>query len=454
MPLSIVILAAGKGTRMRSTRAKVLHPLGGRPLLKHVIDTSRSLDPREIYVVVGYGSEQIKQQLESESVVWVEQTEQQGTGHAVQQAIPFIPTDDDILIVYGDIPLIRSETLRQVVDSLPSVSLCLLTAVLDNPDGYGRIVRDSNGKLVSIVEQKDASVEQCVIAEINTGILAASATELGRLLEGLDCDNAQGEYYLTDVVARASDAGLDMSSIVIADFVEVSGVNDRRQLATMERVYQRARASELMLRGVTLADPARIDIRGETSVGRDSTIDVNCVFIGENIIGENVTIGPNCTISNTHIGDNTVIEANCVIENAKIAGHCAIGPFARMRPGAVLSDQVRIGNFVEIKNSHIGVGSKVNHLAYVGDSEVGENTNIGAGTITANYDGANKHCTQIDSDVSIGANTVLVAPVKIGEGATVGAGSTISRNVGKNELVTTRARLRTVENWQRPKKSK
>lgn len=452
MPLSIVILAAGKGTRMRSTRAKVLHPLGGRPLLKHVIDTSRSLDPREIYVVVGYGSEQIKQQLESESVVWVEQTEQLGTGHAVQQAIPLIPTDDDILIVYGDVPLIRSETLRRVVDSLPSVSLCLLTAVLDNPDGYGRIVRDSNGKLLSIVEQKDASVEQSAITEINTGILAANAADLGGLLEALDCDNAQGEYYLTDVIASGSGAGLDMSSIVIDDIVEVSGVNDREQLATMERVYQRSLAGELMLCGVTLADPARIDIRGQTSVGRDSTIDVNCVFIGENILGENVTIGPNCTISDTHIGDHTVIEANCVIEKSRIAEHCAIGPFARMRPGAVLSDQAKIGNFVEIKNSHIGVGSKVNHLAYVGDSEVGENTNIGAGTITANYDGASKHSTHIDNDVSIGANSVLVAPVKIGEGATVGAGSTISRNVGKNELVTTRAKLKTVENWRRPKK--
>jgi bifunctional UDP-N-acetylglucosamine pyrophosphorylase/glucosamine-1-phosphate N-acetyltransferase len=453
MPLSIVILAAGKGTRMRSARAKVLHPLGGRPLLKHVIDTARSLDPREIYVVVGHGSAAIRQQLAAESVVWVEQVEQQGTGHAVQQAIPLIPTDDDILIVYGDVPLIRSETLQQVVDSLHNVSLCLLTAVLENPDGYGRIVRDSNGELVSIVEQKDASVEQCAIAEINTGILAANATDLGGLLEALDCDNAQGEYYLTDVIASGSGAGLDMSSIVIDDFVEVSGVNDREQLATMERVYQRARASELMVRGVTLADPARIDIRGETSVGRDSTIDVNCVFIGKNTIGENVTIGPNCAISNSHIGDHAVIEANCVIENARIEQHCAIGPFARLRPGAVVADQVRIGNFVEIKNSHIGVGSKVNHLAYVGDSEVGENANIGAGTITANYDGANKHSTHIENDVSIGANSVLVAPVKIGEGATVGAGSTISRNVGKNELVTTRAKLRTVKNWQRPKKT-
>jgi len=452
MSLSIVILAAGKGTRMRSAQAKVLHPLGGKPILQHVIDTSRSLDPREIYVVIGHGSEQIKQRLSSESVVWVEQAEQRGTGHAVQQAIPLIPADDNILIVYGDVPLIRPETLRRVVDSLQKTPLCLLTAVLENPAGYGRVVRDGNGDLVSIVEQKDASEQQRAIAEINTGILAANATELGALLENLDCDNAQGEYYLTDVIAGGNDSGLKMSSIEVTDFVEASGINDREQLATMERVYQRSLAGELMAQGVTLADPARIDIRGETCVGRDSTIDINCVFLGKNIIGENVTIGPNCTISNSQIGDNALLEANCVIDNATIGEHCAIGPFARMRPGSVLSERAKIGNFVETKNSHIGAGSKVNHLAYVGDSEVGEKVNIGAGTITANYDGANKHRTQIGDHVSVGANAVLVAPISIGAGATVAAGTTISRNVGEKELVITRAKTKTVENWHRPQK--
>ncbi len=452
MSLSIVILAAGKGTRMRSRQAKVLHHLGGKPLLKHVIDTSRTLDPREIYVVIGHGGEQIKQHLASEPVTWVEQIEQRGTGHAVQQAMPLIPPDDNILIVYGDVPLIRPETLQRVVDSLQNAPLCLLTAVLENPAGYGRIVRDSGGNLVSIVEQKDADVQQRAIAEINTGILAARAATLGALLEGLDCDNAQGEFYLTDVIAGGNGAGLKMSSIEVADFVESSGVNDREQLAGMERVYQRSLASELMAKGVTLADPARIDIRGEIHVGRDSTIDINCVFLGKNIIGENVTIGPNCTILDSQIGDNAVVEANCVIDNATIAGHCAIGPFARMRPGSVLSERAKIGNFVETKNSHIGVGSKVNHLAYVGDSEVGEKVNIGAGTITANYDGANKHRTQIGNDVSVGANAVLVAPISVSEGATVGAGSTISRDVGKNELVITRAKTRTLKNWLRPKK--
>ena len=454
MPLSIVILAAGKGTRMRSSKAKVLHSIGGRPLLKHVIDTAKQLQPSGIHVVVGHGAEQVKTQLGNEPVSWVEQHEQNGTGHAVQQAMPHIPAEDDVLVLYGDVPLTRMETLRAVVESLEHTSLCLLTANLENPHGYGRIVRDDAGQLKAIVEQKDADNEQLAIKEINTGILAAKASMLLSMLDNLRCDNAQGEYYLTDVIGMCSDANEPMSAITVSDLNEISGINDRQQLATMERVYQSNCANRLMADGVTLLDPARIDVRGELHAGNDSVIDVNCIFTGDNTIGCNVVIGANCVIENSTIADDVTIEANCVIENATIGAHCSIGPFARVRPGTVLSEKAKLGNFVETKNSHIGVGSKVNHLSYVGDSEVAENVNIGAGVITANYDGANKHKTKIGNNSFVGSNSVLIAPIDVGEGCTVGAGSTVSKDVGDGELVFTRAKAKNVKNWQRPTKSK
>ncbi len=454
MPLNIVILAAGKGTRMRSSLPKVLHPVGGKPLLQHVVDTAKSLNPGKIYVVIGSGAEQVRQQLQDESVIWVEQLEQKGTGHAVQQVMPHIPAEEGVLILNGDVPLVRLQTLRPLVDTLKTVPLCLLTAMLDDPTGYGRIVRNKQGGMTAIVEQKDATAQQQTIAEINTGIIAARAGELSALLNRLDCDNAQGEYYLTSVIALGYRAGLRMASIAMDDFNEVSGINDRRQLAAMERFYQCARANALMAQGVTLADPSRIDIRGEISIGLDSVIDVNCVFNGQNTLGKNVRIGPNCVISNAQIDDNVVIEAHCVIDDAVIGACCVVGPFARVRPGTVLAEQAKIGNFVETKNSQIGRGSKVNHLSYVGDSDVGDHVNIGAGTITANYDGANKHRTQVGDNVSIGSNSVLVAPLVLGDGSTVGAGATITRDVADNQLVLTRAPLKKINGWQRPKKTK
>ena len=454
MPLSIVILAAGKGTRMRSETPKVLHDLGGKPLLKHVIDTAGRLNPSNIFVVIGHGGEQITEVLRDEPVHWVEQLDQLGTGHAVQQAIPQIPSGDNILILYGDVPLTRLETLTSVVESLDDSDFCLLTAELDDPSGYGRIIRDPNGNLAAIVEHKDSTLQQQAIKEINTGILAANGSELNHLLDQLNNNNAQGEYYLTDTVELARNAGLSLATITVNDIDEVSGVNDRVQLAKLERVYQHTLADRLMREGASLRDPARIDVRGELSVGCDSIIDVNCVFIGTNVVGENVSIGPNCTIVNSHIDNGAIIEANCVIENSVIGEQCAVGPFARMRPNTVLEKKSKLGNFVETKNSNIGVGSKVNHLSYVGDSDVAASVNIGAGVITANYDGANKHRTTISDEVFIGSNSVLVAPINVGKRSTIGAGSTLSKNVGEDELVFTRARAKTIAGWQRPKKDK
>ena len=452
MPLSVVILAAGKGTRMCSKHAKVLHLLAGKPLLKHVIDTASELQPDNIFVVVGHDKEQIKTILADEPITWVQQLEQKGTGHAMQQAAEHIPDQDDVLILYGDVPLGKSKTFKSVIKSLDEHALCLLTAVLENPNGYGRIVRDDSDNMVAIVEDKDASEDQRSIQEINTGIMAAKGGILKNLLSELRCDNAQGEYYLTDTIGLASDAKHSLATVSVDNIDETSGVNDRSQLARLERIYQRAIADKLMSQGVTLHDPSRIDIRGELAVGQDSSIDINCVFSGKNTIGKGVAIGPNCVISNTHIHDNAVIEANCVIENSVIGAHCNIGPFARMRPGTVLSEKAKLGNFVETKNSQIGVGSKVNHLSYVGDSDIADKVNIGAGVITANYDGANKHRTKIGDRVFIGSNSVLVAPININEGSTIGAGSTVTKNIGDNELVFTRAKARTVANWQRPKK--
>jgi len=452
MSLSIVILAAGQGTRMRSALPKVLHPIGGKPLLRHVINTASQLSPDSIHVVFGHGGDQVREVLADTDVSWIEQAEQLGTGHAVDQVMPLISDDNTVLVLYGDVPLITPETLQPMVEQAGSGKLSVLTAVLDDPCGYGRMVRDNEGRLTSIVEHKDASEEHLQIREINTGFLAAPAGMLRGWLSKLDNSNVQGEFYLTDVIAMAASDGVPVESVGAADEFEILGVNDRVQLATLERAYQRRLADQLMRAGVTLADPARIDIRGELFTGSDCSIDVNAVFEGNVRLGDGVCIGPNCVISNTRIGDATQVFANCVIEDACIGGSSRIGPFARIRPETELDERVHVGNFVEIKKSKIAAGSKVNHLSYIGDTHMGSGVNIGAGTITCNYDGANKHLTEIGNDVFIGSDTQLVAPVRVGDGATIGAGTTVTREVPAGELTLSRSPQKTIEGWRRPVK--
>ncbi len=454
MSLSIIILAAGQGTRMRSALPKVLHPLGGIPLLKHVIRTARQLDPARITVVYGHGGEQVREVLAEEAVEWVLQDRQLGTGHAVNQAMPSIPAEDTVLVLYGDVPLIQADTLAALVEKADAGQLAVLTAELDNPHGYGRMLRDESGRLVGIVEQKDASETQLDIREINSGFLAAPAGCLRGWLERLDNSNAQGEYYLTDIIAMAVTDGVPVESIRAAHEYEILGVNDRVQLAHLERVWQRLQAEALMRNGVTLADPARLDIRGDISVGQDCYIDINVVLEGRVVIGERVNIGPGCVIRNATIGDDVGVFAHCVIEEGEIGARCRIGPFARIRPETKLAEQVHVGNFVEIKKSAIARGSKINHLSYIGDTRMGSGVNIGAGTITCNYDGAHKHLTEIGDNVFVGSDTQLVAPVKVGDGATIGAGSTIVRDVPENELTLSRARQQTVSGWKRPVKGR
>jgi bifunctional UDP-N-acetylglucosamine pyrophosphorylase / glucosamine-1-phosphate N-acetyltransferase len=452
MSLSIVILAAGQGTRMRSELPKVLHPIGGMPLLRHVINTASQLDPDSIHVVFGHGGDQVRESLADANVVWIEQTEQLGTGHAVDQVMPSIDDNNTVLVLYGDVPLITPETLRPLVGQAAAGKLAVLTAVLDNPCGYGRMLRDDEDRLTGIVEHKDASEDQLLIGEVNTGFMAAPAGLLRSWLSKLDNANVQGEYYLTDVIAMAATDGVPVESASAADEVEILGVNDRLQLACLERAYQRRLADQLMRAGVTLADPARIDIRGELFAGRDCSIDINAVFEGSVRLGDGVCIGPNCVISNTRIGDGSQVFANCVIEEAIIGSSSRIGPFARIRPGTELDERVHVGNFVEIKKSKIAAGSKVNHLSYIGDTCMGSGVNVGAGTITCNYDGANKHLTEIGNDVFIGSDTQLVAPVKVGDGATIGAGTTVTREVPAGELTLSRSPQKTIEGWRRPVK--
>lgn len=454
MNLSIVILAAGQGTRMRSALPKVLHPLAGTPLLRHVINTAKLLNPDSIYVVYGHGGEQVREALADTGVAWIEQAEQLGTGHAVDQAISSISDDSTLLVLYGDVPLITAETLQPMVNQAGSGKLSVLTAVLDNPSGYGRMIRDGEGRLTRIVEHKDASDAELQIREINTGFLAAPAGLMRGWLSELDNSNVQGEYYLTDVIAMAAAAGVVVESASAADEFEILGINDRVQLAVIERVYQRRLAEELMRAGVTLADPARIDIRGELVTGSDCSIDINTVFEGKVRLGSGVRIGPNCVISNARIGDNTEVFANCVIEDASIGNSSRIGPFARIRPDTELGERVHVGNFVEIKKSKIATGSKINHLSYIGDTLMGSGVNVGAGTITCNYDGANKHLTEIGNDVFIGSDTQLVAPVKVGDGATIGAGTTVTREVSACELTLSRCPQKTITGWRRPVKKK
>ena len=438
---------------MKSALPKVLHKVAGRPMLHHVIGTAHQLGAETIHTVIGHGADQVRTVTPDSSVNWVEQSEQLGTGHAVAQALPDLPDDARVLVLYGDVPLTRVETLQAMVSDLDDQTLGLLTVTLADPAGYGRIVRDADGRVTSIVEQKDASESQRAIREVNTGILAVSARHLKAWLPTLSNANAQGEYYLTDIIAMAVEQGLTVSVAQPGDAYEVQGVNNRLQLAELERWYQRRQADRLMTEGATLADPSRVDVRGELTIGNDILIDVNVVFEGKVALGSNVSIGPGCVIKDAHIADGAEIKAHSVIEGAVVGANAQIGPFARLRPGTELASDTKVGNFVETKKAVVGQGSKINHLSYVGDASLGRNVNVGAGTITCNYDGVNKFKTEIGDGVFVGSNTSLVAPVRIATDATIGAGSTITRDVADNELAVARGRQRNVSGWERPKKS-
>ena len=450
--LDIVILAAGQGSRMKSSLPKVLHTVGGKPMLQHVIDNASTLSNSQVHVVIGHGAEKVRETLSEQNVEFALQTEQLGTGHAVAQAMPGVSDSGVVLVLYGDVPLTRSETMEELVKIAEQGRFGLLTVNLANPTGYGRIVRSDAGDVVAIVEQKDASEAERAITEVNTGILALPSALLKSWIPQLSSNNAQGEYYLTDIIAMAAEQGVQIQAIQPATEQEVQGVNNRMQQAELERWYQLGQAERLMLEGVSLADPARIDIRGEVSVGHDVSIDINVILEGKVSIGDNVTIEANCIIKDSTIGSGTYIKANSMLEKAVVAENCDIGPFARLRPGSHLANNAKVGNFVETKKVTIGEGSKVNHLSYIGDAEVGAGVNVGAGTITCNYDGVNKSITKIGDGAFIGSNSALVAPVKIGAGATVGAGSTITKEVEAEQLAVTRAKQINLNNWQRPVK--
>lgn len=449
--LDVVILAAGKGTRMRSNLPKVLHTLAGKPFLQHVLDRTREIDAAHVYVVVGHGAEAVKNAVQDSRISFIEQTQQLGTGHAVQQALPYFSEDSVVLILYGDVPLISSKTLKQLLAKVDD-GLALLTVNLPDPTGYGRIVRDATGKVVAIVEQKDADSAQQNISEVNTGVMAVRGGDLLNWLPLLSADNAQQEYLLTDIIAIAHQANRTIYTAQPESASEVMGVNDRQQQAQLEREHQATIAASLMRQGLTLMDPARFDCRGSLSVGQDCIIDVNCVFEGDCVLGDNVVIGPNCHIIASHIGNDVEIKSHSVLENASLGNRITVGPFARLRPQTELADDAKIGNFVEIKKAKIGKGSKVNHLSYIGDAEVGEQVNIGAGTITCNYDGANKFVTTIGDGVFVGSNTAIVAPVTLGENVTVGAGSVITSDVADGSLAVARSRQKNIPGWERPVK--
>ena len=451
-PLSIVILAAGQGKRMQSDIPKVLQPLAGMPMLAHVLGLAAKLTPASIHVVYGHGGERVRELFDNGQLRWALQAEQLGTGDALQQAMPQIPDAHQVLVLYGDVPLLLADTLRGLLSRAGARTIALLTAHLSDPSGYGRVVRDARGRLQRIVEDCDATAKQRLIREVSTGVLVASARFLKAWLARLKPRNAQSEYYLTDVVGMAVRQKLRVESVAAVDAAEVQGVNDRLQLALAEAEYRRRRARQLMSLGVTLIDPARVDLRGAIDVGRDVLLDVNVVIDGPVQLGDGVRIGPNCVLRNVVIGARTVLFANCVLQDAQIGSDCQIGPFTRMRPTVRIADGVHLGNFVEIKNSDIGAGSKVNHLSYVGDSTVGSKVNVGAGSITCNYDGANKWRTEIGDGAFIGSGAMLVAPVKIGNGATVGAGSTITEDAPADKLTLARSRQVTLEQWQRPRK--
>ncbi|HGM5551184.1 TPA: bifunctional UDP-N-acetylglucosamine diphosphorylase/glucosamine-1-phosphate N-acetyltransferase GlmU [Pseudomonas putida] len=453
MSLEIVILAAGQGTRMRSALPKVLHPVAGNSMLGHVIHSARQLDPQRIHVVIGHGADVVRERLAADDLNFVLQDKQLGTGHATAQAVPFINADT-VLILYGDVPLIEVETLQRLLKHVVPGQMGLLTVELEDPTGYGRIVRNAGGKVAAIVEHKDASEAQRAITEGNTGILAVPANRLADWMSRLSNNNAQGEYYLTDVIEMAVNDGLVVATEQPHDPMEVQGANDRKQLSELERHYQLRAGRRLMAQGVTLRDPARFDVRGEVTVGRDVLIDVNVILEGNVVIEDDVVIGPNCVIKDSTLRKGVVIKANSHIEGATLGEGSDAGPFARLRPGTVLEARAHVGNFVELKNARMGEGAKAGHLTYLGDAEIGARTNIGAGTITCNYDGANKWKTVLGEDVFIGSNNSLVAPVDISSGATTAAGSTITQNVDNAQLAVGRARQKNIDGWKRPEKIK
>jgi bifunctional UDP-N-acetylglucosamine pyrophosphorylase/glucosamine-1-phosphate N-acetyltransferase len=450
--LSIIILAAGQGTRMYSDKPKVLHTLAGRPLLTHVYQTAVALIHREIHIVYGHGGEQVPETLQDFQASWVKQEEQLGTGHAVQQVFPNLPDVDNVLILYGDVPLITEESLAVLVDAASDSGFSLLTTHLDNPRGYGRIIRDKNENIVAIVEEKDATEEQRKICEVNTGFMVIKGKQLKLWVNALKNENKQNEYYLTDIVKLAVSDGVNVAPVIADSPIEVQGINTRIQLSEAERYYQLVQAHHLMRNGVGLIDPARFDLRGDLEIGRDNEIDINVVIEGRVKLGNNVTIGANCYLKDTIIADNVSVLPNTMIDSAVIGNGCRIGPFARIRPDTTLDENVHIGNFVELKKTDVGKGSKVNHLTYLGDSHVGMGTNIGAGTITCNYDGVNKHQTIIGDDVFIGSDVQLIAPVKINNGATIAAGATITKDVSENELAISRVEQKSISKWKRPTK--
>lgn len=449
---AVIVLAAGQGTRMRSSLPKVLHSIAGRPLLEHVVASAASMNPDSINVVYGHGGDLVKERLSHLDINWVHQSEQLGTGHAVEQALPNIQPGQTVLVLYGDVPLIEPETLHSLLGQSAESGFSLLTVSMEDPTGYGRIVRNTVGAVERIVEQKDASEDELDIHEINTGILAVSAERLKIWIDALDSDNAQGEFYLTDVVELAVRDGVEIKTYSPSTVEEVQGVNDRQQLSYLERFYQRKQAEQLMQQGVTLIDPSRFDLRGRLDAAQDVTIDANVIFQGNVILGAGVEIGANCHIKDAVVEAGTVVLPNSVIDSAEIGPNCRIGPFARIRPGTKLTAAAHVGNFVELKNAQVAEGSKINHLSYVGDSTIGARVNIGAGVITCNYDGANKHQTVIGDDVFVGSDTQLVAPVEVGDGATIGAGSTIVKSVPESQLTLSRAKQVTIKGWKRPRK--
>ena len=452
--MNIVILAAGAGKRMRSALPKVLHPVAGLPLLSHVIETARSLKPARIVVVIGHGAQAVRERVAADDIQFATQDRQLGTGHAVQQALPLLDPTVPTMVLYGDVPLTRASTLQRLAEAAGDSRYAILTVALDDPTGYGRIVRDTNGHVTRIVEQKDANPSELEIDEVNTGIIVTPTGKLTGWLASLKNDNSQGEFYLTDVVERALADGVEIVTSAPDAVWETLGVNSKSQLAELERIHQGNIAQELLVAGVTLADPARIDVRGTLECGRDVTIDVNCVFEGRVVLGDEVTVGPNCVLRDVTVGAATRIDAFSHLEQASIGASAVIGPYARLRPGAKLSDGVHIGNFVEVKNATLGAGSKANHLAYVGDSDVGARVNIGAGTITCNYDGANKHRTIIEDDVFIGSDTQLVAPVRVGRGVTIAAGTTVWKDVPAETLVLNEKTQVAKSGYVRPVKKK
>jgi bifunctional UDP-N-acetylglucosamine pyrophosphorylase/glucosamine-1-phosphate N-acetyltransferase len=452
MALSVVILAAGKGTRMRSTLPKVLHPVAEKPMVAHVIDAARQVDATSTYVVYGFGGDVLKSKITGDDLTFVEQKEQLGTGHAVDMASPFLSDDEDVLVLYGDVPLTKVSTLQRLIAAKPENGMALLTVHLANPAGYGRIIRDESGKVVGIIEQKDANAAQLLVNEANTGILLANGGDLKRWLSNLSSDNAQGEYYLTDIIAACHQEGKLITTAHPDSEIEVEGANNRVQLAGLERAYQLRKAEELMIAGASLRDPNRIDIRGNVSVGQEVVIDVNCIFEGEVEIADNAIIGANNILKNCRIGQGAEIKPNSIVEDAIIGDLASVGPFARIRPGSELKRDAHVGNFVEMKKSTLGEGAKAGHLSYLGDAEIGPRANIGAGTITCNYDGVNKSKTIIGAGAFIGSNASLVAPVTIGEMATTAAGSVIVKDVADSELSVARSKQRNIAGWKRPVK--